>query len=137
MPAPPSDRAAVFIIQNRSILLLHRVKNGEVYDAVPGGTVEKGETPSAAAIREIKEETGLTVTVTRPVLTLTNQGRTEFYFDAVETVGTPELGGPEAERNSPQNHYVLETVPISRLGERAIRPQALKRWMVNRDWDAG
>ena len=136
MPASLSNRAAVFIIQNQSILLLHRKKNDEVFDAVPGGTVEEGETPALTAIREIKEETGLGVTVTGPVLTLRNQGRTEFYFDAVEITGIPELGGPEAERNSPQNHYALVTVPLDRLDQRGIRPQELRDWMLARDWSA-
>ena len=35
--------------------------------ALPGGWVRRRESPAAAAIREIKEETGLDVTVERPV----------------------------------------------------------------------
>lgn len=47
------------------ILLAHR-RDHDFWN-LPGGGVEKGETPWAAAVREFKEETGLEVEVTRLV----------------------------------------------------------------------
>ena len=37
----------------------------------PGGAIELGETPENAAIRELKEETGLTIDVVKPAYTFT------------------------------------------------------------------
>jgi len=105
------------------------------YDAVPGGTVEPGETPEAAAIREIEEETGLAVAVEGPVLVLQNQGREEFYFRAAAARGEPVLGGPEARRNSPGNVYRLEWVDTAALAGRPLRPEALREWLKGRAWE--
>ena len=63
MAEPLADRACVFIIRDGRLLLMHRAKKGEVYDAVPGGTVEPGERPEDTAVREIQEETSLDVTL--------------------------------------------------------------------------
>jgi ADP-ribose pyrophosphatase YjhB (NUDIX family) len=58
----PAASGAVFDDQGR-ILLVHRVDN-ELW-ALPGGTHEIGETIEGTAVREVREETGLTVAVTR------------------------------------------------------------------------
>jgi len=132
--SPRGDRAAVLIVRDGHLLLLRRQKHGEVYDALPGGTLEPGETPEVAAIREIEEETGLRVRLTGPVLTLENEGRRETYFDAVEAVGEPVLGGPEARRNSAGNRYTLGWVALGEVPRRPLRPDALRAWLAARDW---
>lgn len=57
--------AAYAIIQNNSRLLLCRlseqVPQWQGYWTLPGGGIDFGEHPEAAVIREVKEETGLTV----------------------------------------------------------------------------
>ncbi len=136
MTVPLADRACVFIVRDGRLLLMHREKNGEVYDAVPGGTVEPGERPEDTAVREIREETSLEVTLGGRILLLSNQGRQEHYFDAVTITGDPVLGGPEALRNSPRNFYALEWVPLDRIANRPIRPEPLREWMAARDWSS-
>jgi ADP-ribose pyrophosphatase YjhB (NUDIX family) len=134
MTAPRGDRAAVFILRDRKILLVHRLRHGSAYDAVPGGTIEENESPGRAAVREILEETGLRVALAGPVLVLRNEGRTEFYFDAEQVEGEPVLGGPEARRHSPGNRYELGWVDLERIGSRPILPSSLRAWMTERDW---
>ena len=48
---------------NNHVLLLHRNTPVCKQWEVPGGKIEPGETPEAAAIRELKEETGLDVEI--------------------------------------------------------------------------
>jgi mutator protein MutT len=48
---------------NGEILLIRRSDSG-TWD-LPGGAVEPGETPSAALLREVREETGLEVSIVR------------------------------------------------------------------------
>ncbi len=58
--APRTPRVRVEIRQGNQVLL---VKSwfGDQRWALPGGGVERGEAPSRAAIREVFEETGLTI----------------------------------------------------------------------------
>lgn len=58
---------ALVLIQESGKLLLVRQNYGEQYWSLPGGVVEVGETITGAAIREVQEETGLHVSITRVV----------------------------------------------------------------------
>ncbi|MBK3494999.1 NUDIX hydrolase [Viridibacillus sp. YIM B01967] len=46
-----------------NVLMVKNIGNESSYYTLPGGAVEKGETIQEAAIREVKEETGLDVEV--------------------------------------------------------------------------
>ena len=62
---------------------------------IPGGRVERGETPHAAAIRETREETGLEVALDRLLLVDARHARdTSFIFAGHVTGGElePQLG---------------------------------------------
>ncbi|MBA2632762.1 MAG: NUDIX hydrolase, partial [Chloroflexi bacterium] len=86
---------------------------------LPGGRVERSETPHAAAVRETREETGLDVRVERLVLVDAERARdVSFVFRGTVTGGEldPQLGEiaevgwldrSEIERTSPRLHRLL------------------------------
>ncbi|WP_018334287.1 NUDIX hydrolase [Actinomycetospora chiangmaiensis] len=55
---------------------------------LPGGRVEAGESPAAAAAREVTEETGLVVTVGREWLVLERPGPDGVVFEIHDFVAT-------------------------------------------------
>lgn len=89
---------------------------------LPGGRVERGETPHAAAAREALEETGINVAVERLVLIDAHHARdTSFVFAAHVTGGSldPQLGEiaevgwmsrDEIEATSPRLHRLLSLI---------------------------
>lgn len=119
-------RAVVLIRDGDRLLLMHRIKAGREYYVVPGGTVEEGETPEEAVVREAAEETGLAVVLQRKLCTLINQGSEEHYFFAASYSGKLRLGGPEVERLSEANQYRLEWVEASRLDAINLLPEAIR-----------
>jgi len=65
-PQPPIA-AAVIVNSGRVLLVRRRVNEGSLSWQFPAGAVEQGESAGEAAVREAREETGLTV-VERKVL---------------------------------------------------------------------
>lgn len=57
----PGIAAAVVVDNGRVLLVRRRVKEGTLSWQFPAGAIEQGETAEQAAVRETKEETGLTV----------------------------------------------------------------------------
>ena len=71
--------AIIFDESRQKVLLTRREDNGKW--CLPSGHMEVGESAMEACIREVKEETGLSVTITRFVGTYTNPDRLIEYPD--------------------------------------------------------
>lgn len=92
---------------------------------LPGGRVERGETPHAAAVRETLEETGVRVRLDRLVLVDAHRARdVSFVFRGSVEGGTlePQFGEiavagwverAEVARTSPRLHRLLELIDRS------------------------
>ena len=126
-----NERAAAIIIDNGFLLLMHRTKPNKEYYVLPGGSVESDETPEAACIREVEEETGLVITLAKKVLALNNEGRLEHYFLVSTYEGQLHIGKPESDRQSSDNQYALEWVRLEHLEQINLQPPSLRKICIN------
>lgn len=117
------ERATVCVIDQDEVLLIHRFKNGAEYYAVPGGGIEPGENEERAAVREMREETGLDVTLGEKIGMIDLDGERQHIYVARSFQGEPKLGGPELERQSPENIYKLEWIAIEDVREIDMREE--------------
>ncbi|MGE5561672.1 MAG: GNAT family N-acetyltransferase [Chloroflexota bacterium] len=93
---------AVFVVHGRStLLLLHRKMNMWL---PPGGHVEAGELPTEAAVREVREETGLAVELIGPQTP---------SFTGVRGLTAPM--GCQLEDIIPGGHQHIDNVYLSRV----------------------
>ena len=122
-----NERAAAIIINKGSLLLMHRKKPDREYYVLPGGSVESGETPEEACIREVKEETGLVVTLEKKLASIDNDGRMEHYFLASSAHGNLAIGQPESERQSPDNQYSLEWISLGHIEHINLQPTIIRQ----------
>jgi 8-oxo-dGTP pyrophosphatase MutT (NUDIX family) len=105
IPKPRQAGRAILRDDAGRVLLIHFVLPNMTFWATPGGGMEAGETPLAAAIRELREELGIAVALEGPVHRAV--GIFEFegvlientdHFFAGRWNGTPRLtGATEAE----------------------------------------
>ncbi len=98
-PLAPQVAIGAVVIRNKQILLVKRKKEpGRGLWAIPGGSVQIGETLQEAAEREVLEETGLVVKAKQPI----------YLFDYIE----------RDERNQVRFHYVIIDLEADLTGGR-------------------
>ena len=109
------------LIVGGQVLLLRRGDGrylGGMWD-IPGGSVEPGEEPDAACVREFLEETSLDVTIVRELIRQTNldtEGRA-VEFETVTYLVRARGEGIRIEVNASE-HDAYEWVAAARLKQR-------------------
>ncbi len=101
---PQSPRVAIgtVVIRDGAVLLVRRAKPpSEGLWAIPGGSVELGETLQQAAERELFEETGVRARAGQPCYAFDAvhkdaQGRVQFHYVVVDLKAEFICGEPEA-----------------------------------------
>ena len=99
----------------KGIVLIER-KNPPVGLALPGGFVEVGESVEEAAVREMKEETGLEVKLSKLFGVYSDPNRDpRFHVVSVVFVGNAE-GEPKAGSDAKRVRvFRLEEIPLDQL----------------------
>lgn len=89
-PDQPQTAVGAIVFRKGKVLLVLRGKPpGADLWAIPGGRIALGETLRAAAEREIKEETGITIRAGDPIVTFEviekdEQGRIRFHYIIID-----------------------------------------------------
>ena len=114
------------------ILMVKQSHEGKDIWMVPGGAIEAGENAAEAAVREVLEETGLTIRINRLLwhveeVSETRGQRFANFFLAEKTGGTLSLGAdPEFDQ---ENQVLREARFLSKkeiLGLERVYPEYLK-----------
>ena len=87
-----SGSHGVIFTKDRETVLLVKRRDIPIW-VLPGGGIEKGETPEQAVIREVFEETGYTVSVVRKIAEYSypNNKNINHSFECVITGGEKQL----------------------------------------------
>lgn len=130
-------RAIVLDEENR-MLMVKQHHDGKDIWMVPGGSIEEGEGAREAAVREVKEETGLDVNVTRLVWhveEVSSRGQRFVDFFLADVVGG-ELGLGEDPEFDEEGQVIREVKFLTRdeiKGIKYLYPEYLREefWVIN------
>lgn len=94
------------IVHNDKILLMERWRDGLHYFSIPGGGIEKGETPEQAAMRELQEELGVRMRLIRKLYEVHIHDSLHHIFLCEYLDGEPQLHpeSPEAVKHANGNN---------------------------------
>jgi len=130
-PQIPRVAVGAVVFKNGRVLLVQRAKPpAEGKWAIPGGSVEIGETLQQSAEREIYEETGIRIKAGKPVCTFDvierdPTGRIRFHYVIVDLLAEYVEGEPRAGDDAAQVRWVsageLERLPLNATSRRLLR----------------
>ena len=128
-------RVIIFDDKKR-ILLVKQSHEGRDIWMVPGGGIEDGESAAQAAVREVREETGLDIEVLRMIWhveEVSERGqRFVNFFTARITGGTLELG---ADPEFDEDHQVLREVRFMTRDEVQNIENIYPEYLRNELWE--
>ena len=75
------SRSVAVVVRDGKILMERVFYFGHEFFTLPGGGIEKDETPETAVIRELKEECGVGGTIIRPLAVQHKSGGAEYSFE--------------------------------------------------------
>lgn len=133
--------ARAFIRNGSRFLFMKRQVNGVHYYTLIGGGIEKDETPEQACLREIFEESSLTVAIVKEIARLEDRIEDKLFqhivFYCLYKDGVPALNGEEKLKATLDNTYEPVWVNRDQIASMLIKPQcitdALKSGVIDID----
>lgn len=125
----PRKSARVLIIRDGKLLTFLRKRYSKVtgewieYYSIPGGGLDKGETPEHAAIRELYEEMGIGIALEGLLAHRVSRKYEHYIYAARIASGEPRLmlDSEEAAGMSERNQFIVEWVDIASLTKENLR----------------
>jgi 8-oxo-dGTP diphosphatase len=127
-PRHPLVAVGAVVFKNNCVLLIRRGQApSEGLWAIPGGSVEIGETLQQAAEREILEETGLNIRAGKPIYTFDviehdPEGKIRFHYVIIDLAAEYISGQPAAGDDAADARWVS----ASELNALEVSPPTLK-----------
>jgi 8-oxo-dGTP diphosphatase len=117
-------RAGIVLRDGGRLALIQRIRAGRTYYVLPGGGVEPGESPEAAAVREAAEELGISVRLQGLMARVRFGSVDQLYYAAVQTGG--RFGtGTEPDVHPTNGVYRPVWVSMSQVQKLDVRPRDL------------
>ena len=130
-PSKPSVAVGAVVFHEQRVLLVKRAKAPSLgVWAIPGGSVELGETLQQAAEREILEETGITIRAGEPIFCFDAierepSGRVRFHYVITDLMAEYVTGEPLADDDALDARWVcaeeLESLNVSEVTLELLR----------------
>ena len=115
------ENAAIFLYQGKNILILR--KSGGKHKGKwtgPGGHIDWGETPRQAAIRELKEETGINYyQLDKKEIAILRQDKTRIYVIKVKKIPNIRLS-EEHDTSKIVNAKDIKKYPLTHYFEEVL-----------------
>jgi 8-oxo-dGTP diphosphatase len=80
-------RAGIVLIEDNKVALIERHRQGRHYFTFPGGGMDEGESVEQAAVREAREELGLTVALKQQLAEIHFNTNLQYYYLAEKIDG--------------------------------------------------
>ncbi|OPY88229.1 MAG: Phosphatase NudJ [Smithella sp. PtaU1.Bin162] len=128
--APRVGIGAITIHEGRVLLVKRGAEPSRGLWAIPGGTLELGETMQECAAREILEETGITIKVGACIYVFDfmerdAEGKIKFHFVIVDFAGEYVSGEPKGADDADEARFVapeeLKELPVAKNTLKALK----------------
>lgn len=132
LPLPNEDwhrgraRAGALLVHEGKLLTYFFNGAKQQYWRIPGGGIENGETPEQAAVRELREELGLEITLRRAFGPYFFANKEHYYFLAE----TNAANLPQENASGFEESCTVNWLPLARLAEFEFHSSALKWELV-------
>lgn len=134
----PKVAAVVFVTEGDRVLMVQRAFNPKQGKwALPAGYIDYGEDPRAAAIREVREETGLDVVIKRLIDVLGPDPSGENPASIVILFEGEQIGGvlEAADDAKRAAFFSPEEIPLDKIAFESTR-QLIERWLESQNGSA-